>query len=127
MKVVFQNVDAYIDTFEHPIQEALISIRTIIKEAIPEAEECISYNMPAYKQGGPVAYFAAFKNHLGFYPSSSPIKKFADQLTDYKTSKGAIQFPYTQPLPADLIQAIVLYRVEEIEVAIAKKKKTKSK
>lgn len=127
MKVVFQNVDDYIDTFAPPIQDALKAIRKIIKDALPEAEEYIGYNMPAYKQGGPVAYFAAFKNHLGFYPTSSPIKKFADQLTDYKTSKGAIQFPYTQPLPVDLIQAIVLYRLEEIQLSIAKKKKTKSK
>lgn len=126
MKTVFPNVDAYIDACDLARQEALRAIRKIIKEVVPDAEECISYNMPAYKLGAPIAYFAAYKNHVGFYPTSAPIKEFLDQLTAYKTSKGAIQFPYSQPLPIHLIRNIILYRVEQVRLDQAQKKKVKS-
>lgn len=102
----------------------LESIRKAIQQAAPAATECISYNMPAYRQHGVLVYFAGYKNHIGFYPTSSPIKIFAEELKAYKTSKGAIQFPLNKPIPAALVKKIVKYRMEEDAVkALGKKKK----
>jgi Uncharacterized conserved protein len=103
----------YIATFPESIQPMLKKLRTVIKEAAPEAEEKISYQMPAYMLRGPLVYFAAYKTHIGFYPTSSGIRNFQDELTDYKTSKGAVQFPINESLPYDLIRRIVKFRVEE--------------
>lgn len=106
-------VDQYIQSFPAEIQIVLLEIRAIIRKAAPDAEEVISYNMPAYRQKGILVYFAANKNHIGFYPTPDAIEAFAEALTAYKTSKGAVQFPYHQPLPTDLIQQIVKYRIEQ--------------
>jgi uncharacterized protein YdhG (YjbR/CyaY superfamily) len=92
--------------------------------AATTAEEVISYNMPAFKQNGILVWFAGYKNHIGFYPSSTPIKLFKEQLTKYKTSKGAIQFPIDKPLPLALITKIVKFRIKQnSEKAAAKQKK----
>lgn len=120
----FSSVDEYIAEFPPQIKKVLGEIRKIIRDTAPETTEVISYNMPAYRQFGVIVYFAANKNHLGFYPTGSPIRVFKDQLSDYKTSKGAIQFPLSQPLPEKLIIDIVRFRlVEDKERAEQKKAK----
>jgi uncharacterized protein YdhG (YjbR/CyaY superfamily) len=89
-------------------------MRTILKEAVPQAEEIISYNMPAYKYQKVLFYFAIYKNHVGFYPTGLGIEAFKGQLGEYKFSKGAIQFPINDPLPKELIREIALYRYHQV-------------
>lgn len=108
-------VDEYIANFSTEIQTILQSIRNTIKQAAPEAEECISYQMPAYKYHGMLVYFAAFKNHIGLYALPSGNTAFQKELSTYKTGKGSIQFPLDKPMPFDLITKIVLHRVKENE------------
>lgn len=105
--------------------ERIDELQAAIKAAVPAAEEVISYNMPAYKLHGKVlVYFAAYAKHVGFYPTASPMVVFADELSKYKTSKGAIQFPLDKKIPAALVKKIVKHRIaEEAERAAAKKKK----
>src|ERR1044071_126017 len=107
-------IDRYIAGFPAEVRVKLEDIRTIIRKAAPKAEEVISYGMPAYKQNSVLVYFAASKNHIGFYPTSKPIVKFKDQLTAYKTSKGAIQFPLDRKMPVGLVTRIVKFRIKEI-------------
>lgn len=109
----FKTIDEYIATFPKEIQPKLQDIRQTIKQAAPNAQEAISYQMPAFKQKGNLVWFAAFKQHIGFYPTPSAIVAFKDKLTLYKTSKGAIQFPIDQPIPLELIKEIVHFRVKE--------------
>lgn len=105
-------VDEYITSFPKDIQKRLIEIRKLIGQTSTEAEESIAYGMPAYKLNGkPLVYFAAFKSHIGFYPTPSGIGPFKKELARYKTSKGAIQFPSSQPLPLELIEKIVKYLI----------------
>ena len=111
-KKQFTTIDDYIATFSPAEQELLQQLRQTIHEAAPEAEEAISYGMPTFKLHGNLVHFAAYKNHIGFYPTPAPIEAFADELTPYKVSKGAIQFPKDQPLPLDLIRRIVENRVQ---------------
>lgn len=103
-------IDNYIEACPLIAQEHLVKIRKIIASVVPDAIECISYKMPAFKQNGILVYFAANKNHLGFYPTGSGIAAFEHRLTDYNYSKGAVQFPYNEPLPFELISDIVRYR-----------------
>jgi uncharacterized protein YdhG (YjbR/CyaY superfamily) len=117
----FNNVDEYIALFDNNVQEQLQQLRQAIKEAAPQAEEIISYKMPAYKQTGMLVYFAAYKRHIGFYPTASSIIKFMNEFTNYKTSKGAVQFPIDKPLPLVLIQKIVKFKVRENEEKARKK------
>jgi uncharacterized protein YdhG (YjbR/CyaY superfamily) len=107
------NTDDYIALQNKAIQPLLQQLRSIIEKAAPKTMEVISYGMPAFKQNKNLVYFAANKNHIGFYPTPSPIKFFAEQLKEYKTSKGAIQFPLDKSLPVKLITDIVKYRVKE--------------
>lgn len=109
----YSNIDEYIGMFSEDVQEILKNIRETIKESAPEAEEGISYNMAVFKLNGNLVYFAACKNHIGFYPTPSAIDAFKEELKQYKTSKGAIQFPVKKPIPFDLIRDIVRYRVNE--------------
>lgn len=111
----FNNVDEYLATVTDRKQKAVLErVRKIIKQAAPEAEETISYQMPAYRHHGMLVYFAAWKNHWGFYPVSAAIKEtFKDELSGYKQTKGAIQFPWNQPLPEELLARLVRKRVEE--------------
>jgi uncharacterized protein YdhG (YjbR/CyaY superfamily) len=108
-----KTIDEYISAFPPEIQEKLNDMRKTIRKAAPEASEKISYRMPAYTFNGMLVYFAAHKNHLGFYPFTSVLKAFSCELTPYHTSKGGIQFPYKEPLPIDLIQKIIEFRVRE--------------
>jgi uncharacterized protein YdhG (YjbR/CyaY superfamily) len=112
-KTRFTSVDDYILTFPVSAQKKLREIRKAIKESAPEAMEKISYNMPAYTYKGMLVYFAAHTSHLGFYPMKSSIKAFEKELTDYNCSAGTVQFPYSRPLPVDLIKRIVKFRIEE--------------
>lgn len=111
--VNYTTVDEYIMQFPQELQEVLQQLRKTIRTSAPEAEERISYQMPAYYYKGNLVYFAAFKKHIGFYPTPSGIEAFKDKLTGYKQSKGTVQFPAGKPLPLDLISRIVKYRVEE--------------
>jgi uncharacterized protein YdhG (YjbR/CyaY superfamily) len=119
MKTQYKTIDEYIQTFPMNIQIILEKMRQTIRKAAPEAVEVISYQMPAFKLNGNLVYFAAFKNHIGFYPNSSGIEFFEKELSPYKTSKGAVQFPLDKPIPYYLVEKIVLFRVKE---NLAKKK-----
>ena len=109
----FKEVDDYIAKCPKEIKNTLVEIRKTIHKAAPKTEEKISYGMPAFTLNGNLVYFAAFKNHIGFYPTSSPIVVFKKELSSYKTSKGAIQFPKDKPIPFSLITKIVKFRVKE--------------
>jgi uncharacterized protein YdhG (YjbR/CyaY superfamily) len=122
--IVPTTTDEYIDGFSDDIQLILNQVRTIIKQAAPEAEESISYGMPAYKlKGKPLVYFAGFKNHIGFYATPSGHTEFAKELSKYKQGKGSVQFPLDQAMPYELIAQIVAFRVSENQ----EKGKTKKK
>jgi uncharacterized protein YdhG (YjbR/CyaY superfamily)/predicted GIY-YIG superfamily endonuclease len=108
-----RSIDDYIAQFPCNVQQKLQVLRQTIKEAAPEAIEKISYSMPAFFLQKNLVHFAAFKNHIGFYPAPSAIEEFKDELDTYKTSKGAVQFPIDKPLPYDLIVRIVGFRVTE--------------
>ena len=112
-KAGFSSIDAYIATFPPEIQEILESLRATIRAAAPDATEKISYQMPTFALNGNLVHFAAFKKHIGFYPTSSGIAAFQQELAPYVSSKGAVQFPIDQPLPLDLISRIVSFRVAE--------------
>ena len=107
------DVDAYIAGFPEETQKILQQIRAIIREVAPDADELISYGMPAYKLKGPLVYFAAYKNHIGFYPTPSGVTPFEKELSIYKRAKGSAQFPLNKPMPLELITKIVQFRVEE--------------
>jgi uncharacterized protein YdhG (YjbR/CyaY superfamily) len=113
MDTNFKNIDEYIASFPPETSEILEKIRMTIKEAAPEAMEVISYQMPAYKLKGILVYFAAFKNHISFFPTASAVEVFKEELTEYKCSKGTIQFAKGQTIPYDLISKIVKFRVAE--------------
>lgn len=115
-----QSIDEYIASAPKDVQGKLCEIRRAVHEAAPEAEEVISYRMPAFRQNGVLVYFAAFKDHIGFFPTASGVAAFKEKLAPYKTSKGTVQFPLDKPLPIGLIKEIVAFRVKEDS---AKKKK----
>jgi len=121
--IKFKTVDEYLSAFPASTKKILQEVRKTIKQAAPNAEELISYNIPAFKLNGMLVFYAAYEKHIGFYPTSSGIKVFQDELTNYKTSKGAIQFPIDEPIPRGLITKIVRYRVKEN----LEKEKTKKK
>jgi len=117
-------IDEYIAGFPVDIQLILDQVRSTIKQAAPDAEESIGYGMPAYKtHGRPLVYFAAFKNHIGFYATPTGHAEFAKELSKYKQGKGSVQFPIDQPMPLQLISQIVEFRVIENQ----EKAKTKRK
>src|SRR5512145_2876576 len=122
-KTSFQSIDDYIATFPAEIQTILQTLRDTIKAAAPEASEKISYQMPTFAFNGNLVHFAAFKNHIGFYPAPTGIEQFAEELARYEGSKGAIRFPIDQPLPLDLITRIVKFRVQENLKKADKRKK----
>ncbi|HEV2353044.1 MAG TPA: DUF1801 domain-containing protein [Puia sp.] len=106
-----ETVDEYIDSCDKDVAAKLQHLRNTIRGAAPSATEVISYGMPAFKQNRILVYFAANKNHLGFYPTAEPIRVFKDELKDYTTSKGAIHFPLDKALPVSLVRKIVKFRV----------------
>lgn len=110
-----RSVEEYISWYSPEIQEKLEQIRQVLLDALPEAKEVISYHMPAFKTQEVLVYFAAAKHHIGFYPTSSGLTAFKSELAAYQTSKGAIQIPYDQPIPEELIRKIAEFRKEEAE------------
>jgi uncharacterized protein YdhG (YjbR/CyaY superfamily) len=106
-------VGEYFASLPEQARAALEQLRLTIKKAAPEAEEVISYQMPAFRFHGVLVYYAAFKNHFSFFPASGAVEVFKDKLTAYETSKGTIRFPFGKPLPVGLITEIVQYRVKE--------------
>ena len=117
-------IDEYIAGFPDDINLILNQVRSTIRQAAPEAEESISYGMPAYKLNGRrLVYFAGFKNHIGFYATPSGHSEFAKELSKYKQGKGSVQFPLDQPMPLELIAQIVEFRAfENLEKGKTKKK-----
>ena len=112
-KNVFKTIDEYIQQFSPEIQEKLQSLRKVIKEHAPNAEERMSWQMPTFVLHGNLVHFAVHKKHIGFYPGSSGVELFKQKSEEYKTSKGAVQFPLDKPLPYELISEIVRFRVAE--------------
>ena len=122
-----RNIDEYIAGFPKDIQELLEEIRVTIKKAAPGATETINYAIPTFILKGNLVHFAAYKNHIGFYPTPSGIVAFKKELSVYKGAKGSVQFPIDKPLPLDLVTKIVKFRVKEnLERAEAKKKVKKT-
>ena len=112
--VKFTTVDDYINSFEDEHRKLLEKLRQIIRASAPEATEVISYNMPAFRKGGILVYFAAHRGHIGLYPGSrTAMAAFSEELSGFATSAGTIRFPLNQPLPADLIRRIVHFRLAE--------------
>lgn len=112
-KVTYKSIDEYILQFSPEVQEILKTLRKVIKEAAPDAEEKISWGMPTFALHGNLVYFAAHKNHIGFYPTPSGIDAFKEELSEYKGAKGSVQFPIKKPIPYELISKIVRFRVAE--------------
>jgi uncharacterized protein YdhG (YjbR/CyaY superfamily) len=117
-----ENIDQYIAGFPEEVRKKLEQIRELISKHATGAEECINYGIPTFKLNGNLVHFAAFKNHLGFYPGAAGVEAFSDVLDGYETSKGTIQFPLDKPIPVKLIRDIVKFRVKQ---NIEKKKKSK--
>lgn len=109
----FKTVDEYMSALPPDQKRILEQVRQVIKTEAPQAEEVISYNMPAFKWNGMLIWYAAYKNHIGLYPKTKAIEVFKKELARYKTSKGAIQFPIEQPMPIELIKKIVQFRLKE--------------
>jgi uncharacterized protein YdhG (YjbR/CyaY superfamily) len=113
-KKQFETIDEYIKTHPKDVQSILQKMRRTIREAAPEAVETISYQMPAFKLNGKgLVYFAAFKNHIGFYPIPSGIEAFKKELSPYKQGKGSVQFPFDKPVPYGLVEKVVRFRAKE--------------
>lgn len=113
-KGVFRTIDEYVQAFPSDVGRLLERMRQAIREAAPEAVEAISYRMPTFKlKGRNLVHFAAFTNHIGFYPIPSGIEAFKQELAPYKQGKGSVQFPLDKPLPLELVRKIVRYRVTE--------------
>lgn len=104
-----KTIDAYIAAQPEPVQPYLVQLRDALRAVLPEAQERISWRMPTYWNKRNIIHFAAFKNHIGLYPGAEAILAFADRLTEFKTSKGAVQFPYSRPLPLALIADIAIW------------------
>jgi len=124
---IMKNIDEYIAGFPENVQVILQKIRAIIHEAAPEAGETINYGIPTFTLNGNLVHFAAFKKHIGFYPTPSGIEKFKDELAAYEGAKGSVQFPLDQPIPYDLIREIVLFRVKDSHEKQEAKKAAKRK
>jgi uncharacterized protein YdhG (YjbR/CyaY superfamily) len=122
----FKTMDEYIDSFPEDVQRILNELRQTIKEAAPEAEETINYQIPTFALNGNLVHFAAFEHHIGFYPTPSGMEAFKTELLQYKGAKGSVQFPIDQSLPLELIRRIVEFRVKE-NVERKQKKKSSDK
>jgi uncharacterized protein YdhG (YjbR/CyaY superfamily) len=119
---VYKDVDAYIAAAPRKVQPILRKVRATIRKAAPEAQETISYAIPAYTLGGPLVYFAAFPDHISIYPAPRGAPEFKQELAAYKGGKGTVQFPLVRPIPFGLITRIVKFRMKENK-ARAKEKK----
>ena len=107
-------MDEYIATFPPDVKDILERLREAIRDSAPNAQEAIAYGIPTFRLNGNLVHFAAFKHHVGFYPGGpSAIEAFRKELSQYKLSKGTIQFPLIKPIPFDLVKKIVKFKVEE--------------
>ena len=123
-QTVPKDIDEYIAGLPNDVQEILEKIRMTIRKAAPDAEETIKYQIPTFTLNGNLVHFAAFKKHIGFYPTPTGIETFKDELSVYEGAKGSVRFPLDKPVPFDLISKIVKFRVKEnLERAGAKAKK----
>src|SRR5713226_2017219 len=118
----FKTIDEYIKAFPEDVQSILDKMRQTIRKAAPEAEEAISYQIPTFKLKGNLVHFAAFKNHIGFYPTSTGIESFKKELSSYEGAKGSVQFPLEKPIPYELVKRIVAFRRKENLEKIARRK-----
>jgi len=123
----FKSVDEYLASLPATTRVLLQELRSRIQKTAPEAEELISYNIPAFKLNGILVWYAGFKNHIGFYPKTSAMQAFKEELSAYKGAKGSVQFPLDRPLPLSLVSKMVKYRIKENEIEslekVARKKK----
>jgi len=124
----FKTVEEYFTSLPKDVRSKLQELRNAVKKTAPQAEEVISYNIPAFRLNGMLVWYAAFKNHIGFYPRGSGVEEFKKELTAYKNAKGSVQFPLDQPLPLALITRIVKFRINENlqEEGVKKLKKKKA-
>ena len=118
-----KDIDRYIAGFPPDVRGKLTRLRAAIRRAAPQAKEAIKYQMPTFTQHGNLVHFAAYKNHIGFYPAPRAIEQFRDELARYQGSKGAIRFPLDRPLPLGLIGRIVKFRVQQDRDGAAARKK----
>lgn len=115
MRMQFESIDDYISSFPEPVQILLQKMRRAIHEAAPDATEAISYGIPTLKlRGKNLVHFAAFRDHMSFFPTASGIEAFESELSDYGTSRGTVRFPLDEPIPYDLVRRIVAFRVREV-------------
>ena len=112
-RIQFSDIDSYISSFPEETNKILEKLRATIRKAAPEAKETINYGMPTFTLKGNLVHFAAFKNHIGFYPTPSGIESFKKELSAYEGAKGSVKFPIDKPLPLDLISEILKFRVKE--------------
>ena len=119
-----KNIDEYIAGFPRDAQQVLKQIRATIKKVAPDAEEAIKYQVPTFVLNENLVHFAAFKNHIGFYPTPSGIAAFKDELSRYESAKGSVQFPIDEPMPLSLIGKIVKFRVKEARARSTAKKRS---
>ncbi len=123
-RVTFPSVDAYIEASPAEVQPLLRKIRSVIRKAAPDAEEAISYQMPAFRQHGILLYFAAFKNHIGLYPPIRGDARLEKAVAPYAGEKGNLRFPLDQPIPFELIERITRFRArQDAAIAAAKRKR----
>jgi len=118
-----KNIDEYIAGFPRDVQETLQRIRAIIRDAAPDAEEAIKYQIPTFVLHGNLVHFAAFQKHIGFYPTPSAIAAFSGELRGYETARGSVQFPLNKSVPFTLIKKMVEFRVKESRAKMATKKR----
>ena len=118
----YKDADEYISLFPPHIQLILQQLRQSIRDLVPGAEEVISYGIPTFRLYGNLVHYAAYKNHIGFYPGAAGIEIFKEKLSGYKLSKGTVQFPIDEPLPFDLIREIVLFRLNQNQLKAEAKK-----
>ena len=122
--IAYKNIDEYIDAFPPAVQKTLEELRRTIKKAAPGAEEAIKYGIPTFVLNGNLVHFAAYKEHIGFYPAPMGIEEFRPETTRYESGKGTLKFPLDEPVPFDLVTRIVKYRVQKnVEKAESKRKK----
>lgn len=119
------DVNSYISGFPAGTRKLLKQLRDAIRKAAPDADELISYGMPAYKYHGVLVYFAGYQKHIGFYPTPSVIKQFTERISQYKYSKGTVQFPLDKPIPVTLVTRMVKCRIQENLARAAKKKSSR--
>jgi uncharacterized protein YdhG (YjbR/CyaY superfamily) len=123
-KAGYVSIDEYIANFPKDVQLVLEKLRATIRKAAPDAEETINYQIPTFTLKGNLVHFAAFKTHIGFYPTPTGMEKFKSELSAYEGAKGSVKFPLNKPIPYGLIGRIVKFRVKEnLERAAAKGKK----